>query len=137
MAKVVYTKVFNRKKKKLSKGETALIQVTAYLNKEYKYFSTGLYITPDQWKNKEVVKHDKATAYNSKIQSLINELEEFEREVTKSGRTFQLRMFDELRGNDKRDHTFIGFIKKEISLRTNVEQATLDGYEYLLRMLNR
>lgn len=136
MAKVVYSKVYNRKKKKLKKDETALIQVKAYLDKGYKYFSTGLYVTAEQWKGNEVVKHDQATSYNSKIQELIAELEEFERDITKSGRTFNLRMFDE-RNAAGRDFSFLGFVNTEMKLRTNVSKATLDGYRYLFRMLKR
>jgi len=49
---VEYRFVFNRKNK-LNKNGQALIQLETYLNGKRKYFSTGIYITPDQWDKKK------------------------------------------------------------------------------------
>lgn len=51
MNKIIYNLVYNRKKCLNRKG-TALVQVEAYLNKKKKYFSTKVYLRPDQWDKK-------------------------------------------------------------------------------------
>ena len=47
MKKISYSLVFNRKKK-LNKKGMALVQVEAYLNRRKMYFSTRVYLKPDQ-----------------------------------------------------------------------------------------
>ena len=48
MDKIIYSLVYNRKKS-LNKKGMALVQVEAYLNRKKKYFSTKVYLSPDQW----------------------------------------------------------------------------------------
>lgn len=48
MHKIKYRIVYNRKKVLNKKGE-ALIQIEAYLDKRKVYFSTHIYISPEQW----------------------------------------------------------------------------------------
>ena len=48
MKKISYSLVFNRKKK-LNKKGMALVQVEAYLNRRKMYFSTRVYLKPEQW----------------------------------------------------------------------------------------
>ena len=48
MRKISYRPVYNRKKCLNSRG-TALVQVEAYLNKKKVYFSTHIYLRPEQW----------------------------------------------------------------------------------------
>ncbi|WP_249172783.1 Arm DNA-binding domain-containing protein, partial [Bacteroides pyogenes] len=51
MEKISYKLVFNRKKKFNDQGR-ALVQVEAYLNKKKMYFSTRIYLKPEQWDTK-------------------------------------------------------------------------------------
>lgn len=51
MNKTRYTPVFNRKNQLNTQGK-ALIQIECYLNGRNKYFSTQIYIEPNQWNNK-------------------------------------------------------------------------------------
>ena len=48
MEKIIYNLVFNRKKS-LNKKGMALVQIEAYLNRKKKYFSTKVYLKPEQW----------------------------------------------------------------------------------------
>ena len=48
MEKISYNLVFNRKKR-LNKRGMALVQVEAYLNRKKMYFSTKIYLKPEQW----------------------------------------------------------------------------------------
>ena len=52
MEKISYNLVFNRKKS-LNKKGMALVQVEAYLNKKKKYFTTNIYLRPEQWDNRK------------------------------------------------------------------------------------
>lgn len=52
MEKIIYNLVFNRKKS-LNKKGMALVQIEAYLNRKKKYFSTKVYLKPEQWDAKE------------------------------------------------------------------------------------
>ena len=48
MNKIIYNLVYNRKKC-LNKKGMALVQVEAYLGRKKKYFSTKVYLKPEQW----------------------------------------------------------------------------------------
>ena len=48
MDKIVYNLVYNRKGSLNRKG-TALVQIEAYQGKKKKYFSTKVYLKPEQW----------------------------------------------------------------------------------------
>ena len=48
MKKISYRLVYNRKKRLNASGK-ALIQVEAYLTKRKVYFSTHIYVRPEQW----------------------------------------------------------------------------------------
>lgn len=54
MNKIIYSLVYNRKKS-LNKKGMALVQVEAYLNRKKKYFSTKVYLRPDQWDAKKLL----------------------------------------------------------------------------------
>ena len=51
MRKVCYQPIYNRKKKLNAQGK-ALLQIEAYLEKRKIYFSTHIYLSPEQWDNK-------------------------------------------------------------------------------------
>ena len=48
MSKIIYNLVYNRKRS-LNKKGMALVQVEAYLDRKKKYFSTKVYLKPEQW----------------------------------------------------------------------------------------
>lgn len=54
MDKIVYNLVYNRKGS-LNKKGTALVQIEAYQGKRKKYFSTKVYLKPEQWDNKKLI----------------------------------------------------------------------------------
>lgn len=48
MKKIKYRIVYNRKKQLDNQGK-ALVQIEAYLSGRKSYFSTHIYLKPDQW----------------------------------------------------------------------------------------
>ena len=63
MSKIIYNLVYNRKRS-LNKKGMALVQVEAYLDRKKKYFSTKVYLKPEQWDNKKLIvkNHQNAVA---------------------------------------------------------------------------
>ncbi len=72
MNKVTYNLVYNRRKT-FNKNGMALVQVEAYLNRKKKYFSTKIYLKPEQWDNKKLLvkRHPNADALNQLIHSFM------------------------------------------------------------------
>lgn len=98
---VEYKVVFNRKKKLNNKGK-ALIQIEAYLDGSRRYFSTEIYITPQEWKPSPlkakyiaIGAYNNGAYYNKLILDKIQELSSFEQKcrVNNNG-IFSLSDFD-------------------------------------------
>lgn len=86
MTKISYRPVFDRKKKRSSCGKV-LLQVEAYLSGKRAYFSTHIYLAPDQWNEKKsiIVRHPEAESLNYMLQAFIMDLEHKELELWKRG----------------------------------------------------
>lgn len=114
MRKISYRTVYNRKNS-LNKKGTALVQVEAYLNKKKIYFSTHIYLHPEQWDNKKgIVKdHPNSETLNGMIKEFIIDLERKELNLWRLGKTVTLNLIkDEFKSNT--DTSFLTFIRNEI-----------------------
>lgn len=113
MDKVMFNVVYNRKNRLLSNG-TALIQIEAYLRGKKKYFSTNVYVTPEQWdrKHKTIKNHPNQISLNKQIKEFANGLEDAEMKRRQSGKPFTLDYLTEfMKGNCS--NSFIEFCKME------------------------
>ena len=83
MNKIIYSLVYNRKKC-LNKRGVALVQVEAYLDRKKKYFSTKVYLKPEQWDAKKLVvkNHPNADALNRLIYEFVAAIEKKELELS-------------------------------------------------------
>ena len=72
MRKISYRPIYNRKNQLNVEGK-ALLQIEAYLERRKVYFSTHIYLTPDQWddKKKLIKQHPNAEALNYKVREFI------------------------------------------------------------------
>lgn len=114
MRKISYRPVYNRKNQLNTQG-LALLQVEAYLEKRKAYFSTHIYLAPEQWDNRKkmIRKHPHAEALNYKIKEFMISLEEKELSLWKDGKTITLEgLKDEFRS--KTSKSFLSFIKEDI-----------------------
>ena len=86
MRKIYYQPIYNRKKKLNAQGK-ALLQVEAYLEKRKIYFSTHIYLSPEQWDNKRklICKHPHAEALNYQVKEFLIQLASKERKEAESG----------------------------------------------------
>ena len=88
---VQYKVVFNRKNE-LNKESKALIQIRAYHDGQNKYFSTGIYIPPNEWNDKKMQPKDPILVL--KVEQLLVGLKGHEFEVRNKRKTFTLADFD-------------------------------------------
>ena len=126
MDKVLFKAVYNRKKCLLKNG-TALVQVEAYLRGNKKYFSTNIYLTPEQWDKKhgKVRNHANAIRLNTQINDFIGKLEAVELERRNSKKPFTLdNLTDYLNG--KLTNSFTKFMAMEVE-QCNLSPATKTG----------
>ena len=136
MEKISYNFVFNRKKS-LNKKGMALVQVEAYLNRKKIYFSTKVYLKPDQWdsKRKIVRNHPNAEVLNRMLYDRISAIEQTELELWQQGKSISLNALKEAvdrpTGNGK---SFLSFFREEVAkspLKKNTRKNHLSTLELL------
>lgn len=136
MEKISYNLVFNRKKR-LNKRGMALVQVEAYLNRKKMYFSTKIYLKPEQWdaKRKMVKNHPNANVLNRMLYENIAAIEQTELGLWQQGKSISL---DLLKNSNSKPlsngRSFLTFFKEEIansSLKESTRQNHLSTLELL------
>ena len=136
MEKISYNLVFNRKKR-LNKRGMALVQVEAYLNRKKMYFSTKIYLKPEQWdaKRKMVKNHPNANVLNRMLYENIAAIEQTELGLWQQGKSISLDLLknsiDKPLSNGR---SFLTFFKAEIansSLKESTRQNHLSTLELL------
>ena len=136
MEKISYNLVFNRKKR-LNKRGMALVQVEAYLNRKQMYFSTKIYLKPEQWdaKRKMVKNHPNANVLNRMLYENIAAIEQTELGLWQQGKSISLDLLknsiDKPLSNGR---SFLTFFKEEIansSLKESTRQNHLSTLELL------
>lgn len=111
MHKIKYRIVYNRKKVLNKKGE-ALIQVEAYLDKCKIYFSTQIYITPEQWDSRktQIKAHPHQEELNRMIQEFILKLQWKELECWKKNIPVTLAVLKaEISKSESSSRSFMSF----------------------------
>lgn len=114
MKKICYRPVYNRKRQLNAEGK-ALLQIEAYLEKRKVYFSTHIYLRPEQWDNRRklVRQHPHAESLNYQIREFIIALEGKELALWRNGQTVTLEgLKEEFRSKAKM--SFLSFIKEDI-----------------------
>lgn len=136
MRKIYYQPIYNRKKKLNAQGK-ALLQVEAYLEKRKIYFSTHIYLSPEQWDNKRklICKHPHAEELNYQIKEFLIQLESKELSLWKEGKVITLESLKEEFGI-KKDKSFLDFILKDITdspYKQSTKQNLLSTYALLTK----
>lgn len=144
MEKIKFRLVYNRKKR-LNNMRQALIQVEAYCNKEKVYFSTHIYIHPEQWDkhNGRIIRHPQQEDLNRMTDEFILKLQWIELKAWKLGKQMSLALLKECFINDidTSQNLFIPWSRKwvENSMRKKSTQqnlfTTLDLLEDLKKKL--
>ena len=87
---VQYKVIFNRKNEFNKEGK-ALIQVRAYHDGKARYFSTGIYIAPNDWNQKKALPKD--AALTRKVEMFLEELKKYEFAIRTDKNSFQISDF--------------------------------------------
>lgn len=114
MRKICYRFVYNRKRRLNAQG-MALLQIEAYLERKKIYFSSHIYLTPEQWdeRKKLIKRHPHAEALNYMIREFMINLERKELDLWKNGQEVTLEVLKEM-FQVKVDQTFLDFIIDDI-----------------------
>lgn len=124
MGKIIYSLVYNRKKCLNRKG-MALVQVEAYLERKKKYFSTKVYLKPEQWDAKKLVvrNHPNADALNRLIYELVAMIEKKELELWQQGKRISLELLKDTLIARENNTYFIPFFKQEV-MNSSLKEST-------------
>lgn len=138
MNKIIYSLVYNRKKS-LNKKGMALVQVEAYLNRKKKYFSTKVYLRPDQWDAKKLLvkKHPNADALNRLIYEFVATIEKRELELWQQGKAINLDVLKDVLSEKQEQEdksSFIPFFKQEV-MTSGLKESTKRNHLSTLALL--
>ena len=139
MRKIYYQPIYNRKKKLNAQGK-ALLQIEAYLEKRKMYFSTHIYLSPEQWDNKRklICKHPHAEALNYQVKEFLIQLESKELSLWKEGKVISLERLKE-EFCIKKDRSFLDFVIKDIEdsqSKESTKRNLLSTYTLLAKFKN-
>lgn len=135
MKKIKYRIVYNRKKQ-LDKQGKALVQVEAYLSGKKSYFSTHVYLKPDQWNNRVslVCNHPHAEELNYMLEEFVLTLQMRELEAWKQGREICLQILKETGKDTSTENKFIPFGRKWIE-NSSIRESTKSNLNTTLSLL--
>lgn len=113
-----------------------MVQVEAYLSGRKKFFSTRIYLKPEQWdaRKQEVIKHPNADALNRMIHEFMASIERHELDLWRHGRRVSLELLKESMSKDVNNEQFLPFLEKEIGM-ASVKSRTRQNHLSTLRLL--
>ena len=137
MSKIIYNLVYNRKKS-LNKKGMALVQVEAYLDRKKKYFSTKVYLKPEQWDAKKLVvrNHPNADALNRVIYGYMAAIEKKELELWQQGRRISLDLLKDVLSTSENNSSFIPFFRQEVA-NSALKESTKRNHRSTLALLQQ
>lgn len=135
MNKIIYNLVYNRKKC-LNKKGMALVQVEAYLGRKKKYFSTKVYLKPEQWDNKKLIvkNHPNADALNRLIYEFVATIEKKELELWQQGKRISLELSKNALTTQENNSSFISFFRQEV-MNSSLKDSTKRNHLSTLMLL--
>lgn len=128
--KISYKVVFNRGNR-LKKDGSGLIQVELLLHGKRVYFSTHVYVYPDEFMNGKVVNHPLSDDYNYVIYEIKHSIERVEIDYLKRGISPTLEMMKTaVKENTSPSAKFIDFGKSVVE-NSERKERTKNGYDTL------
>lgn len=135
MGKIIYSLVYNRKKC-LNKKGMALVQVEAYLDRRKKYFSTKVYLKPEQWDAKKLIvkNHPNSDALNRLLYEFVAMIEKKELELWQQGKRISLELLKDTLSAREDNTSFILFFKQEV-MNSSLKESTKRNHLSTLTLL--
>ena len=135
MNKIAYKLIYNRKKQ-LNRQGMALVQVEAYQHKRKIYFSTGIYLKPEQWdvKRQAVKNHPNSKALNWWLREYVAQIEKQELECWQQGKQVSLEVIKDLVRKENGRQSFLTFYEKEAT-EANLKESSRRNHRTTLMLL--
>ena len=135
--KIRYRLVFNRKGK-LNKDGRSLVQVECLLNGKRIYFSTKVYLCPNQWDGHYIVNHPLANQLNQYIFEELIKIQRIEFGFIQRGKNPTLAMLkNAVRHNISSAATFRDFVTSINEHSSSRGKHTKDSYNTLVKIVDR
>lgn len=114
----------------------ALVQVEAYLDRKKKYFSTKVYLKPEQWDSKKMIvkNHPNAEAINQLIYDFVATVEKKELELWQQGKRVSLELLKNTLIARENNSSFIIFFKQEV-MNSSLKESTKRNHLSTLMLL--
>jgi site-specific recombinase XerD len=125
MKKATYKIIFNRRNR-LNKAGQADIEIRVTLNRQSRFFSTGVKVAPDDWNkrgSRVKDKHPHSIQLNQVITDLLYKMERYELKFINQGKPFHLSKFDEM-DNSQETELFTDFWERLATTDHNLSQQT-------------
>lgn len=128
MIKIVYNLVYNRKGK-LNKERKALLQIEAYWQGRRKYFSTNIYLYPEQWDSRRrmIKRHPNAVELNKRVWEFLYYIEEVELRLWQREKRISLELLKNAIRNRTEDDQFASFYLRE-TMDATVKKSTRNNH---------
>lgn len=134
--KIRYRLVYNRKHR-LNRNGQALVQIECLLNQQRTYFSTKIYLRPEDWDGSYVVGHPLAKEFNQYLFDQLIKLQKIEFEFIRRGKTPSLRMLKNAVLNhvtsSARFSDFVRTVNEHAATRS---AHTRDAYNTLIKIVD-
>ena len=133
MNKIRYRLVWNRANK-LRKGRKALVQIECLLNGKRLFFSTKVYLKPEQWDGGKVVEHPHATELNSYLYNSVLKIEKIELDfITRGIEPTLMQIKNAVLHHINRFANFSEFVTEVVENSAHRGEKTRASYQTLIK----
>ena len=127
--------VFDRKHT-ASKTTKGTVQIEILFERKRKWISTGVRLYSDQWNDKTKVKNTvQSVDLNERLDAQMQNINEFINNLIKNKEAFSFDKLEHFLRYSQQKESFIDFIKRRVSERTDLRKGTLNTHASLINSL--
>jgi site-specific recombinase XerD len=127
--------VFDRKHT-ASKTTKGTVQIEILFERKRKWISTGVRLYSDQWNDKTKVKNTvQSVDLNERLDAQMQNINEFINNLIKNKEAFSFDKLEHFLKYSQQKESFINFIKRRVSERTDLRKGTLNTHASLINSL--
>lgn len=127
--------VFDRKHT-ASKTTKGTVQIEILFERKRKWISTGVRLYSDQWNDKTKIKNTvQSVELNERLDAQMQNINEFINNLIKNKEAFSFDKLEHFLKYSQQKESFIDFIKRRVSERTDLRRGTLSTHSSLINSL--
>ena len=127
--------VFDRKHT-ASKTTKGTVQIEILFERKRKWISTGVRLYSDQWNDKTKIKNTvQSVELNERLDAQMQNINEFINNLIKNKEAFSFDKLEHFLKYSQQKESFIDFIKRRVSERTDLRRGTLNTHSSLINSL--